>query len=109
MNLPEQQYNSALSCIFNYLTRQELCTCSLVNKDWSQNAKAKLWKRPNFITEGTTSLQAFQKFLKILETIASEKTRYLIQIIDVSKIQETLYETIKEDWLTIIIQKCYNL
>ncbi|KAF0527650.1 RNI-like protein [Gigaspora margarita] len=109
MNFPMQRYNFALNCIFNYLSRQDLCVCSFVNKNWCQNVKTNIWNKPDFITEGTTSLQAFQQFLKVIETIASEQTRSLIQIIDVSQIQESLYETIDENWLLIIIQRCPKL
>ncbi|CAG8770196.1 17362_t:CDS:2, partial [Cetraspora pellucida] len=90
-------------------TIQHLCACSVVSKNWCQNVKKNIWNRPNFITEGATSLQAFQKFLKILETVANDQTRSLVQIIDVSQIQESLYETIDENWLSIIIQRCPNL
>ncbi|CAG8537592.1 9730_t:CDS:2 [Diversispora eburnea] len=109
MNLTDKQYNRFLDLVFNYLSKRDLCACSLVNKTWSQRAMSKLWYQPEFDNGDLTSFQSFQNFFKILTKIASEQTKTLIQIIDINQVKESLYETLNDNWLTLIIQHCPNL
>ncbi|RHZ79563.1 hypothetical protein Glove_144g71 [Diversispora epigaea] len=109
MNLTDKQYDLFLDLVFNYLSKRDLCACSLVNKTWSQHATSKLWYQPEFDNGNSTSFQTFQNFLKILIKVASEQTKTLIQIIDINQVKESLYETLNDNWLTLIIQHCPNL
>ncbi|CAG8437603.1 1719_t:CDS:1 [Acaulospora morrowiae] len=108
MNFTGKQYDVIRGQILSYLCQGDLWACSLINKTWGQLAKSKLWCQPEFGNERSTSLQAFQQFLRTLKNVGSETTS-LIQVIDVSQIQESLYETLDDNWLTIVIQNCSNL
>lgn len=109
MNPTDKRYTHFLDLVLSHLGKRDLCACSLVNKTWSQLARSKIWYQPEFGTEGLTSFQAFQIFVKILTKVASEQTKALIQVIDISQVQESLYETLNDNWLTIIIRHCSNL
>ncbi|RIA81131.1 hypothetical protein C1645_744753 [Glomus cerebriforme] len=103
------RHDLALHSIFNYVKPRDLYNCALANVEWNQYATLKLWRIPKFGTSSTTALQSFQSFLKVLPHIAREQTRLCVISIDVSKVQETLYDTVDESWLGIVVLQCPNL
>ncbi|CAG8544463.1 4786_t:CDS:2, partial [Acaulospora colombiana] len=108
MSFEKGQYDVALGRVLRFLSQKDLWTCSLVNKTWNQLAKSELWRQPKFGTGSSTSIQSFRQFLKTLENAGGE-TKSLIKVMDVSQVQESLYETIDDNWLTMILQNCPHL
>ncbi|CAG8541682.1 15373_t:CDS:1 [Funneliformis caledonium] len=103
------QHQLALHSIFNYVSHQELFTCALVSVEWNQYATLKLWRTPKFGNDSKTALKSFQSFLEILLNTAREQARLCVFTIDVNEIQESLYETVNENWLGIVVLRCPNL
>lgn len=104
-----QRHDLALHSVFSYVEPQDLYNCALVNIEWNQYATSKLWRYPKFGTDCTTALQSFQRFLIILPNIAREQTRLCVITIDVSEVQEALYDAVDENWLGIAVLRCPNL
>ncbi|CAB4373227.1 unnamed protein product [Rhizophagus irregularis] len=104
-----QRHDLALHSVFSYVEPRDLYICALVNIEWNQYATSKLWRYPKFGTGSTTALQSFQRFLIILPNIAREQTRLCVITIDVSEVQETLYDAVDENWLGIAVLRCPNL
>src|ERR1051325_11562746 len=104
-----QRHDLALRSVFNYVKPRDLYNCALVNIEWNQYATSKLWQDPKFGNHSKTVLHSFQNFLKILPIIAREQTRLCVITIDVSKVQETLYDAVDETWLGTVVLWCPNL
>jgi len=107
--MQHQRYDLALHSVFNYVRPRDLFNCALVNVEWNQYTTIKLWQSPEFGNDSKTALLSFQSFLGILLNTAREQTRLCVINIDVSEIQETLYDTVDENWLGIVVLRCPNL
>ncbi|RUS23045.1 hypothetical protein BC937DRAFT_93000 [Endogone sp. FLAS-F59071] len=94
-----------LPLIFRHLSKRDLFHCCVVNHAWSNAARLTLWSYPIFGGENNTALKAFRSFLECLQSV-SQETRALVRVVNVSGVEETMYDTIDETWLHTIITRC---
>ncbi|KAK9767648.1 hypothetical protein K7432_002415 [Basidiobolus ranarum] len=97
-----------LERIFAYVEQGQLLTCSLVCKEWEEIVLPLLWKKPRFGGRFFTRIQSFQKFLQCLVTCRPEVADY-VRIIDLDRLEESMYDDIPEDWLNTITTKCSKM
>lgn len=94
--------------VLPYLRNKELYKCALLNREIHSRANATLWRKPDFNSPSYTPFQTFAKFLNCLP-ILRDATSNKIYEIDLSLIEESLYESVQEDWLDLIVRHCPEL
>ncbi|GAB5591182.1 hypothetical protein Unana1_06082 [Umbelopsis nana] len=94
--------------VLPYLRNKELYQCALLNSELHRHANAALWKKPDFNSPSYTPLRTFEKFLQCLPTLRDTTSKNIHEI-DLSLIEETLYDSVQEDWLDLIVRFCTEL
>ncbi|KAG0745552.1 hypothetical protein G6F29_004155 [Rhizopus arrhizus] len=105
---------TTLSSIFTHvlphLNRQDIVICSLLNRNFYHLTFDWIWKSPEFnqISYIHSGLYMFNRFLLLLPSFRSS-TLNKIRSIDLSDIQETLYERVHSEFFKLLIRHLPNL
>lgn len=93
-----------------YIRTNDAFACATVNKKFNTLAHAIIWENPNFkeLSHIHDELYMFNKFLEYLP-LARKDTLNQIKTIDVSNIEQSLYEQVKPNFFQLITQYCENL
>jgi hypothetical protein len=99
---------AAMPIVFNYLRNNELFYCALLNRELYKSANALIWGKLDFSSPSYARLRMLEKFLSSLPML-SQFTLELIHEIDMASIDESIYNTVPEDWLSLIVRYCSEL
>lgn len=93
-----------------YLEVNDVFACATVNKKFKTLTDIIIWEHPNFkkLSHIHDELYMFNRFLKHLPSISTD-TLKKIQALDLSDIEESLYEQVKPNFFELITQFCENL
>ncbi|KAH8556750.1 hypothetical protein BGW37DRAFT_417955, partial [Umbelopsis sp. PMI_123] len=94
--------------VLPYLRNRELFKCALLNQEISSQANAIIWKKPDFNSQSHSPLHSFNTFLKCLPILRKSTSKYIHEI-DLALIEETLYDSVPEDWFDSIVRHCSEL
>ncbi|KAF9933291.1 hypothetical protein FBU30_005875 [Linnemannia zychae] len=101
-------FPDALAIVIRHLnfSNETLAALALVNHECYLITMPVLWENPRLDNSCvSTPLQSIQSILSSMEKGAlSPETRLLIHTLDLSQVQETLYNTLPDSWLYIILQ-----
>lgn len=96
-------------CIAPFLDWHTLVQCSLVSRHFNEACNKRIWRKPEF-HEGYLhdSLYLFNRFIDLLPRLRPE-TRALIAQLDLSDIEETLYDNVRPHFFEYIVRYVSNL
>lgn len=110
-NYCHKNFYAVLPFVSNYLSTKDLLACGFADKKSYQIAVLDIiWKNPNFnrLSHIHDALYMFNKFLRNLPVIDSSKS-VLIQKLDISNLEETLYDCVAPDFFCTITRYCQGL
>ncbi|KAK3818795.1 MAG: hypothetical protein J3Q66DRAFT_338502 [Benniella sp.] len=100
-------FPDALAVVIRHVkfTNEALAVLALVNRECYQVVRPALWTDPQLSNSHIyTPLQLTQAILASMKSRAlSPDTAALINCLDMSQVEETLYSTLPEDWLLILL------
>lgn len=99
---------TAMPIVFTYLRNHELFRCALLNRELHRSAIALIWSRLDFSSPSYAPLKMLEKFLHSLPMLP-QSTLQLIHEIDMTAIDESIYDIVPEDWLSSIVRYCSEL
>ncbi|CAO3699930.1 unnamed protein product [Rhizopus stolonifer] len=100
---------TVFSYIIPHLSRQDIITCNLINSSFYQLTCDTIWSQPRFDeTYIHNELYMFNRFLSSLPSLSSS-TLAKIKTLDLSSIQETLYERVNPDFFRLLVKHCPHL
>ncbi|KAI9258236.1 hypothetical protein BY458DRAFT_424207, partial [Sporodiniella umbellata] len=109
-NLRKSLFISTFKYLVPYLSIKDIVACSLINKSVHSYTCDLLWKRPSFRQPSYThnELYIFNKFIKSLP-VTRKVVLGKIEYLDLSGIQETLYERVDVGFFQAIVNYCPNI
>ncbi|KAI9485847.1 MAG: hypothetical protein EXX96DRAFT_546714 [Benjaminiella poitrasii] len=89
------------------LEPNDLLTCALLNSSFNEIVSDIIWKEPNFdkFAYIHNSLYIFNKFLSRLHSLRKSTASKIIKI-DLSKIEESLYDRVNPHFFKLLVQYC---
>ncbi|KAI1313890.1 hypothetical protein EDD11_002425 [Mortierella claussenii] len=106
-------FPDALAIIMRHypFTNEELAILALVNHECYRAVRPVLWTHPQLSNSFIyTPLQCMQSILNSLKAQALQpETAHLIHTLDMSMVEETLYSSLPEDWLLILLSHAPKL
>jgi hypothetical protein len=90
-----------------YLALKDKLTCALLNRSFYESTSELIWKEPDFhkLAHIHDALYMFNRFLNHIPTIRSETTAK-IRKIDISNVEESLYDRVNPKFFSILVQFC---
>ena len=83
----------------------------MTSKHWRGIALPQIFNNPVFGSSGLTltGVKSFNTFCALLTSGLSAESKALIHELDLTNIDESLYENVRPDWLKIVVSNCVNL